>query len=68
MKRGKNKGKSGAIKSTKDLARRSPYRLSEEREIDRKIEQSNYRRKLLAKLDPETAKFAQREFAKLGLF
>jgi len=52
---------SGAIKTVEDLRRRSPYR-------DRKIEQSDNRRRLIDKLDPKTAELARREFAKLGLF
>ena len=63
MKRGKNKGKSGAIKTVDDLRR-----IGEERILNEKIEQSNNRQKLMAKLDPQTAEFARREFARLGLF
>jgi hypothetical protein len=63
MKRGKNKGKSGAIKTVEDLRR-----IGEARILNEKIEQSNNRHKLMAKLDPKTAEFTRREFARLGLF
>lgn len=63
MKRGKNRGKSGAIKSAEDLRRRG-----EKRTLDEKIKQSDNRRRLIDSLDPETAAFARREFARLGLF
>ena len=59
------KKRSGAIKSVADLRRRSPYR---DLDLERKIEQSDNRRKLIDSLDPKTAAFARREFAKLGLF
>jgi hypothetical protein len=59
------RSRSGAIKTIDDLRRRSPYK---DRDLNRKIEQSNNRHKLLASMDPKTAEFARREFAKLGLF
>jgi len=57
------RGKSGAIKTIEDLERHSPYRS-----LDRKMEESDNRNKLIAKMDPKTAAFARKEFAKLGLF
>jgi hypothetical protein len=45
--------------------KRSPY---DDLDLGRKIEQSDNRQKLFASLDSDTAKFARREFAKLGLF
>ena len=65
MKGRKNKRKSGAIKTVKDLQRRSRYH---DHDLDRKIEQSDNRRKFIEKLDKKTGEFARREFAKLGLF
>ena len=65
MKGRKNKRKSGAIKTVKDLQRRRPYR---DLDLDRKIKQSDNRRKFIEKLDKKTGEFARREFAKLGLF
>ena len=61
------KRRSGAIKTVEDLRRRSPYRYRDA-DPDRKIEQSDNRRKLIDKLDSKTAELARREFAKLGLF
>jgi hypothetical protein len=43
-------------------------RRIQDRVLDEKIEQSDNRRKLIDSLDPKTAAFARREFAKLGLF
>lgn len=60
-KRGKNKVPSGAIKTVRDLERRSPHRhLSPE-------EMAANRRDLLKRLDPDTADMTRREFARLGL-
>jgi len=64
----RHKGKrsrSGAIKTVADLRRHSPYR---DYDLDRKIEQSDNRRKFIDTLDPKTAEFARKELAKLGLF
>jgi hypothetical protein len=55
--------KSGAIKTVDDLRRHGEARI-----LNEKIEQSNNRQKLMAKMDPKTAAFARREFARLGLF
>jgi hypothetical protein len=63
MKGRKSKRKSGAIKTVEDLRRHGGSRILEE-----KIEQSDNRQKLMAKMDPDTAAFTRREFAKLGLF
>jgi hypothetical protein len=62
MKRGRNKGKSGAIKTVKDLERRVPKRFLTDPET------AQNRRELLERLNPEAADFTRREFAKLGLF
>lgn len=53
--KGKKKRKSGEEKFCKRY----------EAELEKKAQN---RRDLLAKLDPKTAKFAQQQFAKLGLF
>ena len=57
------KRKSGAIKTEDDLRR-----IGERNILEEKIKQSDNRQKLIAKIDPDTAAFARREFAKLGLF
>ena len=58
----KSKGPSGAIKTVRDLERRSPYRLRTPEET------ASNRRDFLKKLDSDTVDFARREFAKLGLY
>ena len=63
MKKGRNKRRSGAIKNVRELRRHSPYRF-----LDKKIKESDNRHKLMENMDAETAAFARREFAKLGLF
>ena len=63
MKGRKSKRKSGAIKTVDDLRR-----LGENKILKEKIKQSDNRQKLMAKMDPKTAAFTRREFAKLGLF
>lgn len=60
--RGKRR-RSGAIKTADDLRRHGEASV-----LNEKIEQSNNRQKLMAKMDPKTAAFARREFARLGLF
>jgi hypothetical protein len=46
-----------------DLEQRWTAKMRQEKEA-----QAENRRKLLASLNPKTREFAQREFAKLGLF
>lgn len=45
-----------------------PSRSGEQRAEDRLIAQANARHKLFDSLDPKAREFAQREFAKLGLY
>jgi len=42
-------------------------RIAEETRREKEIQAEN-RRRLLAKLDPKTREFAEREFARLGLY
>jgi hypothetical protein len=65
MKGKKVKRKRGAIKTVDDLRR---GRFGGPDILNEKIEESDNRHKLMAKMDPDTAEFARREFAKLGLF
>lgn len=55
-------------KGRKTKGKRRPLDRDRYISLDRKIEESNNRQKLLKKLDPATRDFARREFAKLGLF
>jgi len=43
-------------------------RVAARLKLDRQIQESDNRRKLIAGLSPQAAAFARREFAKLGLF
>ena len=54
--------KKGRVKDKKGK-KRKPYN-----EIEVKLKQAKNRQKLFKSLDLKTAKFAQREFAKLGLY
>jgi hypothetical protein len=65
MKARKSHRKSGAIKTAGDLYR---IRAAQNRLFEEKIKESDNRRKLMENMDPETAAFTRREFAKLGLF
>lgn len=52
----------------KSIKQAKARRRGENMILDEKIKQSDNRRKLIDKLDPKTAEFARREFAKLRMF
>jgi hypothetical protein len=56
------------VKKSKRKIDPGRIRERERRDLDRKIKESDNRRALLKKLDPDTAEFTRREFAKLGLY
>lgn len=43
-------------------------RKMENRQLEDKIQEAKNRQKFIATLDPHSAEFARREFAKMGLF
>jgi len=55
-------------KGRKTKGKQRPLDRDRYTSLDRKIEESNNRQKLLKKLDPSTREFARAEFAKLGLY